>query len=79
MFGYGFVKRTSVDSGMAEKWRKDGIGNADDMEIQICYTDTVYKWVSGNLLLFFAEGVRYDEILSLLRLGAGKRRRAFLL
>lgn len=39
---------------MAEKWHKNGIESADDMENEICYTDTVYKWVYGACLFFYA-------------------------
>ncbi len=37
---------------MAEKWHKNGIGNANDRENKICYTDTVYKWVPRDPLVF---------------------------
>lgn len=54
--------------GMADKMAQSGIGNADDMEKKICYTYIVYKWVLRNLLVFiFRKGVRYYEILSILR------------
>lgn len=42
-----------VEWGMAVKRRKNGIGDADDMENEICYSDTVYKWVLSNLLFYF--------------------------
>lgn len=43
---------------MAEKWHKNGIGNANDRGNKICYTDTVYKWVPGNLLVFLYDRKR---------------------
>lgn len=44
--------------GMAEKWHKNGIGNANDRGNKICYTDTVYKWVPRNPLVFLYEWER---------------------
>ena len=46
--------RTPVENGMAEKWHRNVIVDADDMKMEICYTGTVYKWVQGNLLFYFS-------------------------
>lgn len=43
---------------MAEKWHKNGIGNANDRGNKICYTDTVYKWVPRDPLVFLYEWER---------------------
>lgn len=47
------VGKNSVGRGMAQKRRENGMRDADDMKNEICYADTVYKWVQMNLLFYF--------------------------
>lgn len=52
---------------MAEKWHRNGSLDADDREKEICYTDTVYKWVLRCPLVFiFRKGDQFYEVLSIL-------------
>ena len=52
---------------MAEKWHRNGSVDADDREKEICYTDTVYKWVLRCPLVFiFRKGDQFYEVLSIL-------------
>jgi len=52
---------------MPIKWHKNGSADADDREKEICYTDTVYKWVPRRLLVFiFRKGDQLYEVLSIL-------------
>lgn len=44
--------------GMAGKWQKNGIENANDREKKNCYTDKVYKWVLRNPLIFYVQNAK---------------------